>query len=569
MKKLVFKEILIISHKERKAKKVKFDPKRTLIFGGNDTGKSSLIKTIYGTFGATPGKVNDNWKELNPISVVRFSVDNVDYSIMKNDKLFAIFNAENKVIKLCTSITNELGPFLADLLNFRITLPDHDNTIITPPPAFIFLPFYIDQDSSWSGNWSGFSKLGQLKSAREPIIYYHTGIRGNDYYDTKNEESKYSEELLNLQSERKITQNLISSLKEKISSVNFNIDIEVFKEEIADLLIECDKLRKVEEQHKAKLVDLYNKRIVLESQAIITEKALKESRKDYSFAANKLDDVVECPTCGAGYENSFSERFEIASDTQRCTELLLEINQGLVEINSHIEKEKKSLTKSIAAIEKIEMLLEIKQGEVKLKDVIESAGRNEVKDIFSTSLSELNTQIVKNGEKRLELAAKWKAIENKARKEEIEQFYLNEIKKNLGILEVNSLKEMAYKGVVSKINDTGSSLPRALTAYYFAIFMTIQKYSTSTFCPLVIDSPNQQAQDKGHIDKIYNFIKQKQPEDTQLILGLEDLYNIEYDCPLVEFKVKYSLLTRYEYEEVEAELNPLFREVISKQGLLF
>lgn len=317
------------------------------------------------------------------------------------------------------------------------------------------------------------------------------------------------------------------------------------------------------------MVDLYNKKIVLDAQSLITHKALNESQKDYSFAVHKLDDIVECPTCGAGYENSFAERFEIASDRQRCTDLLMEINQDLIEANFQIDKENDSLNNTIAEITKIEFILQKKRGEIKLKDVIENAGRNEVKVIFGSNLTQLNSQLIQNGEKRIELEAKWKAIENKDKKNAIELFYLTAMETNLSSLEVSSLKTSAYKGVVSKVNDTGSSLPRALIAYYFALFETIQKYSTSVFCPLVIDSPNQQAQDIEHIDLIYEFIKGNQPENTQMIIGLEDLYGIEFDCPIIEVKDKLSLLNKDDYEEVQENLNPFFKQIIQKRGLLF
>jgi predicted ATPase len=47
MKNFFLSEILIYSAKERKAKRVKFHPKLTVILGKNDTGKSVLIKSIY------------------------------------------------------------------------------------------------------------------------------------------------------------------------------------------------------------------------------------------------------------------------------------------------------------------------------------------------------------------------------------------------------------------------------------------------------------------------------------------------------------------------------------------
>jgi hypothetical protein len=566
---MLFKEILICSHKEQKAKKIKLDPKRTLIYGVNDMGKSSLIKTLMATFGAKPAKLNENWKELNPMSLVRFSIDGIAYAILKDDKSYALFDQFDKLIKVCASVTDELGPLLAGLLNFNIQLPDNQHTIITPPPAFIFLPFYVDQDQSWSTNWAGFSSLGQLKSYREPIIFYHTGIRGNDYYATKNETAKYKEEYENLTAETKAIKNLIGNLKEKTSSADFNINVELFKKEIEDLLIECDKLKKIEETHKAKLIDLYNHIISLEAQHKITEGALKESAKDYAFAAHKLSDAVECPTCGAEYENTFAERFEIALDRSRCDELLLEINGQLLESKKQIDRENALLNKTITEIINIELLLRKKRGEIQLKDVIENAGVNHVHDIFSQNLLKLNNDLIENQRNQLELEARWKSLENKVRKNEIELFYLLKMESNLSSLGVSNLNRSAYKGVLSKINDTGSSLPRALMAYYFAIFETINKYSTSIFCPLVIDSPNQQAQDRENINIIYEFIKENQPADTQLILGLEDLYGLDFECPIVELTEKNSLLVKGEFSDVFEEISPFYRQVIDSRGTLF
>jgi len=55
--------MFLISMAEKKAKKVKFHPQTTLILGGNDTGKSCLLKSIYSTFGAEPSIIHPNWKD--------------------------------------------------------------------------------------------------------------------------------------------------------------------------------------------------------------------------------------------------------------------------------------------------------------------------------------------------------------------------------------------------------------------------------------------------------------------------------------------------------------------------
>ncbi|OJW31538.1 MAG: hypothetical protein BGO54_13835 [Sphingobacteriales bacterium 46-32] len=569
MKRFIFNELLICSMMERKAKKVTFDPVRTLIFGKNDTGKSSLLKSLFMTFGAAPAKINSKWKQLNPISLVRFSVDGDEYAILKHGKSYAIFDGSEDLIKTFDSVTNGLAPFLADLANFKLKLPDKQGKNIIPPPAFMFLPFYVDQDSSWAANWNAFSGMQQFKAPRLPVIQYHTGIRGNEYYDAKGELAQFKDKLEKLREEKKITDSILANIKDKFTSGDFNLDVEEFKEEIRQLLVECQVLKNREEQLKEKLIDLNNNKIVVESQIEITQLAQKEAKSDYSFASTKLDHLVECPTCGAEYENSFAERFEIAQDSDRCAELLEDLFNELKEIETKVEKENGSLTKTMAEIEKIELILQKKKGDVILRDLIENAGRTEVKRIFDQKISELTKEITENTLKQGELETKIKSLEDKKRTQTILSFYRKEIARNLHTLQVESVAEKDYKNIYSKISDTGSSLPRALTAYYFAIFETILKYSSAVYCPLVIDSPNQQALDYQNIDKVLSFINNNQPKDTQLILGLEELYDVDFNCPVIELKEKYHLLQQTAYDDVRAELDPYIKQLFQSSNLLF
>lgn len=569
MKKLIFKEILICSHKERTAKKVSFDPKRTLIYGKNDTGKSSLMKSIFITFGASPDIISHEWKDLAPISIVKFSIDSVNYSILKDGKSFAIFDSDEKLIRVFKTITSDLGPFLANLLGFRMTLTDRQNKAIVPPPAFIFLPFYVDQDSSWSSAWNAFGSLQQFLKPKEAAALYHVGIRPNDYYEAKAGLTAYEIERAKLDEERKITSSLLKNLNEKLSAVEFNIDPEEFKEDVKDLLIECESLKEKEEIHKRRAVDFYNMKIRLEAELGIAEGVLKEADKDYNYATSKLEHIVECPTCGAEYENSFATRFELALDSDRCKELIHDLNIQLQANEFNIDRENAQLTKAMAEVERIELLLQKKKGEIQLRDVIESAGRNEIKHIFNTRINELSSSIAENSRRQAELTEKLKSLEDKERRSTIMTFYRTTMARNAQQLEVDNLPESSYKNIVGKISQTGSKLPRALTAYYFAIFETIQQYSSAVYCPLVIDSPNQQAQDLSHIDLLLKFINEMQPGDSQLILGLEELYGMEFDCPIIELTEKNQLLSRDEFPSVNQEVGTYLDQMNAARGRLF
>ena len=141
-------------------------------------------------------------------------------------------------------------------------------------------------------------------------------------------------------------------------------------------------------------------------------------------------------------------------------------------------------------------------------------------------------------------------LEDKVRKETIKSFYRVRMKKNLHDLDVTNLYEKDYSDLTKSINNTGSAGARMLVAYYFAIFQVMAKFKTGISCPIVIDSPNQQAQDEGHIERIYTFIRDGQPEDSQMILGLEELYNVNFDGKIIELKEKYSLLNEDEFDDV-------------------
>ena len=97
MKNLFILELLLISHKEKKARRIQFDRRRTLIHGKNHTGKSSLIKSIYHTFGAEP-LINPKFQNANTTALVKFEINGLEYEILRTGKLFAIFNGYGELI---------------------------------------------------------------------------------------------------------------------------------------------------------------------------------------------------------------------------------------------------------------------------------------------------------------------------------------------------------------------------------------------------------------------------------------------------------------------------------------
>ena len=181
MKSFLIKRMVVLSQRSRRAKAINLHPVCTVITGVNQTGKSSLIKSLVYAFGAKP-KLLKAWEEEASKVLVYFSIDGKDYKILRDGSTFSVFSDGHAPIHQSHSITNDLGPFLANLLDFGLKLTSRDGALVTPPPAFLLLPYYFDQDTSWADNWAGFSNLQQLSNWKRDLIEYHIGLRPNEYY---------------------------------------------------------------------------------------------------------------------------------------------------------------------------------------------------------------------------------------------------------------------------------------------------------------------------------------------------------------------------------------------------
>ncbi len=572
MKRLVFEEIQVLSYRERKAIKVQFSPKRTIIKGSNQVGKSSLIKSIYYTLGANPSIINDNWLKAEPITYLKFKVDNTRLSILRYNKTVFVLIDENGIAQAHNF--KSLSAYLNEIFDFNLIINNRKGEPETPPPTYLFLPFYIDQDKGWNDNWNSFANLSQFSSWKKPLLDYHSGIKGNSYYKTKSEFDSIKTELEETKNEIGTLNKILKSIKAKLKDEDFNINIDDFSKEVSELLSECEILKVEQNKLKYKLTELYNQKSIILSRVSIVETSINESKLDYKYALNYIENEIDCPMCGAHYENNFSERFSIAEDEENLDELLKELKKELLNINEEIHKFNKSFIERKIDFEKIQELLNEKKADIKLIDLIENEGKKRVNEIFIEEQNEIYTKIgiATSRFSSLELELKRINKDGEVKKQTIMNLYRSKLKSNLKNLNINT--EKISKGIFermdSPIKEQGSSLPRALLAYYFSFLHIMNKYSTSTFCPIVIDSPNQQEQDKDNLKAIMNFISTNQPDNSQLILSLVEDIETTFDKDTLYLEnEKYSLLKADFYDEVNNEISPIIDKAIFNDELQF
>lgn len=534
MKQLKLREILLLSHADRRGRKIAFHPKVTVLKGMNRTGKSSVMKSIYWALGATPGEF-DLWKNARLSVLLRFEVDDIFYQIYRFGDSFSLFFSDDRCCGTYHSVTNELAPKLADLFDFRLVLSDRENRPAAPPPAFLFLPYYIDQDIGWGQNWSSFERLGQFRDWRRDVIFYHTGIRPNEWYALQSEAKTLSAEREPLINRERLVRDMVERVRDELLATRFDIDVDSYKAEIDRLLRECELLRRREEEYSTKLNQYDTERVRLEAQREIVVLARQELMADYQFAADQDRDHVECPICGAEYSNSFLERFDIAKDEDRCVSLLQEINEHLVRVTEKIILHRKTLTRTQEELSRLNSLLESKQGEVTLQELIENEGKKDLRVRLNLDLDNIQREIGKIDGRLRQVQEKLSIYEDRERSLAINRTFADFIRRNLYELNVTGGQRATCKAVDSKIRSTGSDRPRTYLSYFFAILNVIRKYGSSTFCPIVIDAPRQQEQDATNHTAILQYIRNRTSEGGQLILALVDDCDIDFGGTVIEY----------------------------------
>jgi hypothetical protein len=549
MKSLVFQKLHLASHRERKARSIEFHPDVTVVKGLNDVGKSSLAKSIYGTLGAPAAEVHPDWKAASVISALEFTVDGDAYVMLKESKTFTLIQGD-RVLGCYTSITEGLAPTLYRLLGAKLRLKNREDEVVVPPPAYLFIPFYVDQDAGWSQPWTSFDRLDQFARWREDVVNFHVGVTGTEYFEAleaqaiataaRIEPAKQLDGLRSLQKRAKETM---------VEDIDMEIDPEVFAEEIERVVGILETLVEVREEERAKLSTLTERRLQLEAQRDILDRVRRELHADYMFAVKHADDELECPTCGQLHENSFAQRFALAQDEGRADDVLVEVMDNLALVSGQIAISRQRLKDANDDEKRFNELLTRRRGQVTFSRLLERAGQKTFSSQLDAQMADLVREVADLDYRIKQAAERLRNARSTERKKQIIQTYgglLTEFATKLSV----TFPDAFLQSLTAKLHETGSDRPRAILAYLYAILHLIWAAEDAVRCPIVLDSPKQQDQDDFNHLSLLNFIRDERPSGSQLILFLVDDAGVDFGRKPLVLDVKYSLLSEGEYEEV-------------------
>lgn len=518
MSRLIFQELLVFSRKERAARRLKLHPRWNVLSGPNGAGKSSLTKTLVWTFGTEP-PVTDEWKAADVTAMVKFRVGPKNAAVMRRGKELSLFVDDELVGVFRTKAVQAFTQPFSDLVSFGLILGDRGSEVgVTPPPAFYFIPFYVDQDVGWSSDWKSFQRMEQFSRWQSPVERYHLGIYPNRWYEVRAEIRTLRTEIQSPKARLRILRELIAEIERLLEALPVDLDLDTFQESVSRLKRQIRELHEAQRRALQELREVETLRARLIGQQQIVKRALAEITSDLDFTADVLPDVVDCPTCGAEYANNSTERFGLARDEQFIVALLADISHEKRVLDADIAVRKNAADAVAEEMKEVQSTLETKIGDVSLEQIARSKGKEELLRVSKAKREEIAKELgsLIDSLKNLEHEKKEIEAENRKRSKAIIADYIQRTARNARAL---GLPQWAA-GISSPPRTKGlggSERPRAVLARTLAFVSIAHQRGSCATPPLVLDSPKQQDPSPENWRKVLDLVATGYDRGSQLL----------------------------------------------------
>lgn len=563
MPRVRFINLFLLSQVERRGLHVPLNSQKLLIQGANGFGKSAIVKSLYEALGTTPNKIDNRWKAADVASCLEFEYAGSTWFAVKALGVHSLFDKDGNRRFWGQRLVKDWGPKVADFFDFKLEMVEKDGETVTPPPAYLVAPFYVDQDGGWKDPWKSLKDF-YLPESVKTLAEYHSGIRPDGYYAAKAELTKERITLASLEAGVDTLRQAVSQIQ-AIEGSTPTYDLREFASECDDLVAESERLLVSQARYRRNLCDLHEEAHLLRSEVNLLAQTLREMRGEFEMASS-LSREVECPTCGHEYENSLADRFALIADEGVLSKALTDAQSKLLRVSEQERAERGKLGDVSQSLERIETILASRTDSLAFSDVLLSAGKTEAAKILRVSLNEKIVGADGSRRKVDSLKASMSEYTDARRTSEIQKFYRSRLAAYSQELDVQ-LDDPDKQSIASVKVARGSEGPRALLAYYYAFLHTKVEFTSNVTFPVVIDSPNQQGQDKVHLPQMIRFIFDHVPDDAQTIVATEDATGLDLNGVVVATygEAKRQVLRDKEFETVKAVFEPYFRKILAME----
>jgi predicted house-cleaning noncanonical NTP pyrophosphatase (MazG superfamily) len=388
---LRFSRLCLLSQHERRAFSLNFSSEATVLQAGNGFGKSAVLKSIYNALGAEPPRIDAHWRSTNVHTLLEFTVDGVPYVVLSGRGSYAIFDADGKLQLRTTSVGKDLTDYLAKLLDFQLEMLDRKEEAITPPPNYMFAPFYIDQDASWDRPWASFRNFYLIPSSKT-LAEYHSGLKPNEYYAAQTVRNLLQVQRKELEAERNVLHQTLRGMLQLVSDITLSFDLDDFREESAQLIDESRKLHQDQSDYRQRLADISEERRLWAEQHDLVTATLAEMDENFADALKGPSEIA-CPTCGHQYHNAIADQFEIVQDKDGLYNALIISHEKMRELDAKAQTERNNVSQLEEQIVRINHILGVRKADLSFNDVVVAQGRNEAGKLIRGRISEIDESI--------------------------------------------------------------------------------------------------------------------------------------------------------------------------------
>ena len=557
MKRLLLKKLIVISRSEQSSLEVPFKKGLNIILGGNKTGKSSLIKSIFTALGCDCSKIEKDWKNLISTYLLYFEYGDEQYCVLRCGKEFSIMK-EEKNNYTCVINTEKFQLFCDKLMeifevNIQCVISNNSEIInVTTPLLFRFQ--YIDQDDGWSDIGNEFKNVRYIKDWKGDTNKFITGYLNNDYYKLKAKKIQLSndkeEKLKELKSNEMFVNSISHDLKKKSQLENLNQlnTVDDVQKKLIKLRNDTDDLRKKEYSIKEKMIKLDNNIFMKKIELNNIYKNIEETQKDISFAMEQDEEII-CPICGTKHKNSLNEQLNLSAGLENSEKLrniledkINDFKEQLMNFNNEYEDIKNKILKN-------EELIKDSKEMLSYEELYKNKGKYELYNKCKQELVKIESKYKNLIGEIGALDEQIKEIKSKKRKNEITMQLKDKCKTFAEKINLPSTY-IKFRDLVQVIDHTGSETPRLVYMYQSALYLYNLERGGNPFNFYVIDTPNQQGQDEDNLECIFKSMELLLSNKGQVIVGTERKTGLEEKANnIINLSTKRKCLNSEKYNE--------------------
>lgn len=546
MSETYFTKLLIADLIDKKATYQEFTRGFNVVTGHeNHVGKSTILKSMLYALG-TEIYFSSKWTVNHKLYVLGMRVNNVKYTLARWHNRYLLFKG-SALILATDRVTRGLAPKLAEIFSFYVLLPSKkDKELELAPPAFTFLPYYIDQDEGWGEMYKSFLNLDQYnKAERLQCLYYHLGLYNKDTLALGNER----DELKRLYNQKTEEENklriTIENLTKEVNSLVPADNLEMLNE---NLRVSKDRI----ENSIKKLGALRNK--IQDLETMLHENNYhagiikKVKMNNQSKSLDKNGNCLRCPNCGYDITEDIFElvRSKYSEVNKKYIYDQIEYINNTIRID--LEKYKNDYIQTMQQMKQDEYIYHSNRDEY--ETYLSHSGLRNTLEKFNKKLTKLLGEKEEINEKLAQINKKMRGLVSK---HEMEEVYGGYVKSNLKKLDIWDEDYTNNIQLLKPIKGQGAQVNKIVLAQFSALFKTMEHYRLQQMrFPFVVDSPRTNESSELSSQEIINIVFELKML-PQVILATTD-FEKYYSGYIQDFNIltldrPYSLLDESTYEQ--------------------